>query len=322
MIALGEVLVEIMRKELDVSHNVPGVYLGPYPSGAPAIFIDTVARLGSNAGFIGVVGDDDFGELLVDRLRGDGVDVSYLRITEGYTTGTAFVMYYSSGSRRFIFHLRHAAAGQLCPEDVKKDYIADSKILHIMGSALSISESSREACYKAARIAHESNITVTLDPNLRPELLDVETIRRICKPVLQVSRIVFPSKLEATTLTGIKDPIKAGKSLIEMGPEMAVVKMGSKGAITVTGEEITYEPAFDVSEIDPTGAGDIYDGAFVHGLLQGWTLRRIMEFASAAGAIKVTRFGPMNGPSSRKEVEQFIQEHKKRINSEELEDSS
>ncbi|HID90875.1 TPA: sugar kinase, partial [Candidatus Bathyarchaeota archaeon] len=122
VICLGELLVEIMRKERGIPHDVPADYSGPYPSGAPAIFIDTVARLRVGSGFIGVVGDDDFGRMLVRRLREDGVDTTYIRVARGYTTGTTFVMYFRDGSRSFIFHLRHAAAGQLGPDDVDPGY--------------------------------------------------------------------------------------------------------------------------------------------------------------------------------------------------------
>jgi len=305
IITLGEALVEIMRKDLDVPHNVPGVYVGPYPSGAPAIFIDAAANLGARSGFTGVIGEDEFGELLLDRLRKDGVDTGHVRVAKGYTTGTAFVMYYSSGARKFIFHLRHSAAGQLSPEDVEREYVSGCRVLHVMGSSLAVSGSSKRACYKAAEIAQDLDITVTFDPNLRPELLSVEMIRKMCEPTLKVSRAVFPSKEEATALTGISNPVEAGKKLLRMGPEIAVIKMGAGGALAVTREETLFEPAFKVSETDPTGAGDVYDAAFVYGLLKKWPLSKTMEFAGAAGAIKVTKFGPMSGPSSLKEVEKF-----------------
>jgi len=306
VVSLGEILVEIMRKDLDVPHNVPGVYLGPYPSGAPAIFIDAAANLHLNVGFIGVVGRDEFGDLLIDRLKSDGVDIRHVRISEGYTTGTTFVMYYSSGTRKFIFHLRHSAAGQLSPENVKEDYIKNFRAIHIMGSSLAVSESSLKACYKAAKIAKESDAIVSFDPNLRPELLDIEIIREICRPIIELSQLILPSSEEAKTLTGVSDPIRAGKKLVDMGPEIAVIKMGAEGAFAVTREGKFFEPSFDVVEVDPTGAGDVYDAAFIYGFLKDWPLSRIMEFASATGAIKVTKFGPMNGPKSLKEVEDFI----------------
>jgi len=311
-------LVEIMRKDLDVPHSVLGVYLGPYPSGAPAIFIDAAANLGAETGFIGVVGEDEFGELLLDRLGKDGVDTSHIRVAKGYTTGTAFNMYYSSGARKFLFHLRHAAAGQLAPRDIDEDYVSSSKFVHVMGSALALSDSSRKACYSAAEIAEDSGVAVTFDPNLRPELLDIETIRKICKPLLKVSRVVLPSRDESKALTGISDPAESGRALLDMGPEMAVVKMGAKGALAVTRDETVFEPAFRVSEVDPTGAGDVYDAAFVYGLLRDWPLRRTMEFAGAAGAIKVTKQGPMSGPASLEEVEEFIKKTAKTAVSEDL----
>ncbi len=313
VIAIGEILVEIMRKKRDVPHYVPGEYLGPFPSGAPAIFIDTVARLGASAGFIGVVGDDDFGKMLIERLRGDGVDIRYLRVLRGYTTGTAFVMYYSTGERKFVFHLRHAAAGQLSPDDVDPEYVGSAKFLHIMGSALAVSNSSREACYKAAKEARKRGVKITFDPNLRPELLEVETIRRICAPVLALSDIIMPSETEAYALTGEKDPLKAAEYLMKYGAEMVVIKRGAEGSVLITQDgRVIEEPAFEVEEVDPTGAGDVFDGAFVVGLLKGWDLRRVLEFANAAGAIKVTRFGPMEGPTDIDEVLQFIKKAKKK----------
>ncbi len=312
VIALGEILVEIMRKEKDVPHYTSGVYLGPYPSGAPAIFIDAVARLGISSGFIGVVGEDDFGKMLINRLRKDKVDIRYLRVLKGYTTGTAFVMYYSSGDRRFVFHLRHSAAGQLSPSDVDPDYIATAKFVHIMGSSLSVSDSSREACYKAAREAKKRGITVTFDPNLRPELLDIKIIRKICAPVIALCDIIMPSEKEIQALTGKENLIEAGNDLLKRGVEMVVIKRGEKGSLVITENEVIYEPAYNVNEVDPTGAGDVFDGGFIVGLIKGWSIRQSLEFANAVGAIKVTNFGPMEGPKSIEEVIQFMKNTRKK----------
>ncbi|RLG18941.1 sugar kinase [Nanoarchaeota archaeon] len=310
VITIGECLVEIMRNKRDVPHDVPGTYLGPYPSGAPAIFIDACARLGLKAGIIGAVGRDDFGKLLVNKLKGDGVDVSRLKILENNTTGVAFVTYFSSGSRQFIYHIKHAAAGQIFPEDVDPCYVKASRALHLMGSSLSINDNCKNACYKAVEIAEHHKKIVTFDPNLRPELLDISTIRKICRPILEVAKVVLPSGVEAEILTGVSDLIKAGRKLLEYGPEVAVIKVGEKGSIAVTRDEVIKVPAIRVKEVDPTGAGDVYDAAVMFGLLNNWPLRKILCFANAAGAIKVTRFGPMEGPISRKEIEDFLRKHK------------
>ena len=102
---MGEILVEIMRPRAGVSLNELGEFLGPFPSGAPAIFIDTVARLGHHAGIIGGVAEDDFGRCVLDRLSADGVDVRYVKRIPYMATAVAFVTYFEDGSRKFIFHI-------------------------------------------------------------------------------------------------------------------------------------------------------------------------------------------------------------------------
>ncbi len=122
VLTIGETIVEFIRKERDKSHFETGEYVGPFPSGAPAIFIDAASRLDLKSAIIGVVGEDDFGRLLMKRLADDRVDVTRMFIREGYTTGIAFVTYFSDGNRKFVFHLKHSAAARIKPEDVDKDF--------------------------------------------------------------------------------------------------------------------------------------------------------------------------------------------------------
>jgi len=301
-------LVEIMREKKGISFTRAGVFLGPYPSGAPAIFADAAARLRTSTGFIGSVGQDDFGLVVRQRLERDGVDTRYLKVADGFPTGTAFVMYQRDGSRRFIFHLGHAAAGQLGPSDVDVEYVGKAKFLHIMGSSLSVSESSKEACYRAVRIAEGARVRISFDPNLRPELMDAREARRICRPILQRAYVVLPSGEEASMLTGEGDPLKACRELLRFGPRIVALKQGKSGSTIVTdgvGGGI-HVPGFRVKEIDPTGAGDSYDAAFIVGLLRGYNLRRIATFANAVGALAVTRFGPMEGCPLESEVARLM----------------
>jgi sugar/nucleoside kinase (ribokinase family) len=300
IISLGELLVEIMRTEVDVPHGrIGSYYKGPFPSGAPAIFIDSATRMSKSfnlsTGFIGVVGNDEFGEEVLKKLKSDGVDISKIRIDNSRTTGIAFNQYNSDGTRKFIFAA--GAAGQTSPDDIEEEYFSNVKALHIMGSSLSISESSRESCYKAIKIARSLNpqTIISFDPNLRPEMLDIKTIIEISKPILDSTTILFPSGEEAEMLAGIKGADKACKKLLEMGPKIVVLKQGKDGCTIYSSEntdgiKIT---GFEAEEIDPTGAGDSFDGAFIVGYLAGWELKRIGMFANATGALKVQFFGPM-----------------------------
>jgi sugar/nucleoside kinase (ribokinase family) len=304
IISLGELLVEIMRTEVDVPHGrIGSYYKGPFPSGAPAIFIDTATRMSKSlnlsTGFIGVVGNDEFGEGVLKKLKSDGVDISKIRIDNSRTTGIAFNQYNSDGTRKFIFAA--GATGQISPEDIDEEYFSNVKALHIMGSSLSISESSRESCYKAIEIARSLNpqVIISFDPNLRPEMLDIKTIIEISKPVLDKTTILFPSGEEAEILARIKGEVKACKQLIKKGVKIVVLKQGKEGCTIFTSEFVNgiRIPGFDVEEIDPTGAGDSFDGAFIVGYLTGWDLKRIGTFANAAGALKVQFFGPMSNTS-------------------------
>ncbi|MFX1311253.1 MAG: sugar kinase [Promethearchaeota archaeon] len=313
IISLGELLVEIMRPELDTPHGTIGaIYRGPFPSGAPANFISTAARMGKpfgfTTGFIGVIGDDEFGKLITEKLKADNVDISQIKISKDKHTGIAFNQYNSDGSRRFIFAA--GAASQTSIENINSEYFSDIKNLHIMGSALSISKSSRDSCNKAIKLAKLINpdVVISFDPNLRPEMMRLKNILEICQPVLEVTDILLPSGQEVEMLAGIANSKKACQKFLKKGIKIIVLKQGNKGCtvFTLDKKEGLKCKAFKVKEIDPTGAGDSFGGAFVIGYLAGWNLGKIATFANAVGALKVSSFfGPMPD-TSYDEVIDFI----------------
>lgn len=308
VISLGELLVEIMRKEVDQPLDRAADFIGPFPSGAPAIFIDAIAKLGRSAGFVGVIGNDDFGKCILDRFERDSIDSTCVEVTGNYSTAVAFVMYLSDGSRKFLFHIPNAAAGQLGPNHIKPEYVKSAKFLHLMGSALSINKNGREACYKAMKLVKEYGGKITFDPNLRPELMGMDKVREICRPVLENCNIVMPSGEEACMLAGVEGSAEmACQKLLEYGPEIVALKCGEQGSIIYTLNEKLVVPSFDVEEVDPTGAGDCFDAGFVFGMLEGWDLERTARFANAVGAMSVTKKGPMEGAPTLEETLAFMQ---------------
>ncbi|MCS6829080.1 MAG: sugar kinase [Armatimonadota bacterium] len=306
VLSLGELLVEMMRPAVDQPLDEPGQFVGPFPSGAPAIFVDAVARLGMSCGFIGVVGDDPFGRCVTRRLEADGVDMCHVRVVSHRTTGIAFVSYRSDGSRQFLFHLPESAAALLSPEDVHEDYLRGVRALHVTGSALSVSESSREACYRAIDLCKQYGAMVSFDPNIRPELLGVNVVRTLCEPVLQSCDILLPSGAEAAMLTGDADEDTACRALVARGVPIVVLKRGARGCVVFTEQGRVEIPAYRVTEIDPTGAGDAFAGGFVVALLRGMSVTEAARFASAIGALAVTRQGPMEGLPTLAEVQTFM----------------
>lgn len=304
IISLGEILVEIMRKEIGVPLGVPGDFVGPFPSGAPAIFADAAARLGGDVGFIGSLGDDPFGQLCYNRLKEDGVDTSHLKIVKAKTTACAFVSYFPDGSRDFVFHLKDTAADTLTPEDLEESYFKDSQIIHICGSALSVSENMRRTCIKAAEIVKEKGGKVFLDPNIRPQLLSLEEIRRILAPIMEICDVFLPSGEEASMVTGISDPIQACQFLAQR--MWVVLKEGEKGCRAFTPEGTFSSPAIRVEVVDPTGAGDCFAGAFAVGMLEGMPLPDILRFANIVAGLSLKKKGPMEGAPLRELVREFM----------------
>lgn len=303
ILSLGELLVEIMRVDRGVPLNTPGVLSGPYASGAPAIFACAAARLGAPTRFIGIRGDDAFGELCSHYLQHAGVQTQAIRVDAAHTTGMAFVSYGHHGDREFLFHLPQSAAALLGPEDVTHDLMRDVTWLHVTGSSLGISESMRQAIYRAVDVAKSAGATVSFDPNLRLELMSPQDIKRLCGPLLDHADIVLPSGAEASHLTGIHNQEDACLALLAGGAQTVVLKLGDQGCALFTPEHVSRIVSLPVTEVDPTGAGDCFAAAFAVAVLEGKDLQDAARFANIAGALSTTAFGPMEGAAYRREVE-------------------
>jgi tagatose kinase len=309
VLSIGNMLVEVMRVERDQPLDGPGTFAGPFPSGDTPIFIDTVARLGHRAGFIGAVGADDFGRCIHDRLQRDGVDTAHVVVLPDYATGVAFVAYFGDGSRRFLFHWRHAAAGQLAPEHVPTSYVAEARWLHLTGVNLAVAEGPRAACMHALG-ALSPEAWVSFDPNIRPEILSAGQIRRLCAPVVERANLLLPSLGEAAMLMGTPTDEAGCRALARAG-KLVVLKQGAAGCRIFTADSEIAVPSFTVQEVDPTGAGDAFGAAWVVALLEGMPLAQAGRFANAVGALAVGKRGPMEGVPTRHEVDAFLARYDK-----------
>jgi sugar/nucleoside kinase (ribokinase family) len=305
VITVGEMLVEVMRKDVDVSLGEPADFVGPFPSGAPAIFIDAVAKLGISAGIIGSVGRDEFGGCILERLGKDGVDTSMVKEIGELSTGVAFVAYSSDGSRKFIYHMGNSAAGAVDAGEIPKEYVESASVIHISGSSLAMGERMRGACYEAVRVGKESGVSISFDPNVRKEL-GIDKIREMFAPVFESCNLLTPSADELKEICGIGDEEKAAKEMVERGVDVVAVKDGKMGCRVYTGDGKVEARAFDVGEVDPTGAGDAFSAGIVVGWLEGMDPEELAVFANAVGGRAVTAKGPMEGLAWRNEIDKMI----------------
>lgn len=317
VISIGELVVEFFRSEVDKPFDQFGNLLGPFPSGAPAIFIDTIAKLGGKCGFIGTIGRDDFGQCILNRLKKDNIDIRNIVEVDGVGTGCAFTAYFSDGNRKFVYFIGNEAPGMLNHEHIDEDYIKKSRWLHISGNVLAFSESAKEAVFKAIDIAYQNDIPISLDPNLRLEIMKKEEIEDLLLPVLEKATIFLPSEGEISCITGVEDDETGICGLLNKGIKVVARKEGANGCTIFTKNEKLHVDTFnDVNVVDVTGCGDSFGAAFIYGYLKGWNLRMAGIFANAVGSITATQKGAMEGIKSLDEVKRFLKERNIKLSKE------
>ncbi|CCO49051.1 putative carbohydrate kinase [Vibrio nigripulchritudo SOn1] len=301
IVTIGEIVVEIMATEVDQALSETGTFTGPYPSGAPAIFIDQVAKLGVDCAIISAVGNDGFGRINLDRLKQDGVDVSGISVLDQETTGSAFVTYHADGSRDFIFNIKNAACGKLNLDNANLTVLEQCTHLHIMGSSL-FNKDIASLTTKAIEIVKGNQGSVSFDPNIRKELLDASMKRSLIE-ILKVTDIFMPSEAEITSLSESNNLENAINEYFNVyGVSEIVLKQGEKGAKVFTRTHTFEQKAFPVEEVDPTGAGDCFGGAYVAFRLQSKPIEESLRLATECGSRSVTVSGPMEGTSRLDEL--------------------
>jgi len=305
-VCIGEILVEIVATTQGEGFVDAQPLYGPYPSGAPAIFIDQCGRTGGSAAMIGAVGDDDFGRVNVDRLKRDGVDVSAISVDPDFPTGSAFVRYRRDGSRDFVFNIAKSAAARFGWTEAVEALVERAGHVHVMGSALSMA-SATDVIDRAVDTVKRRGGTLSLDPNLRKELrLDPAVEQRFARLVAS-SDVLLPSGEELERAAGVEGESRAIERLFEIGVKEIVLKRGANGASLLAPDGHRLDaPTFVVEEVDPTGAGDCFGGAYVACRRLGMPPDKALTYACAAGARNVTVRGPMEGAGTLAELDEFI----------------
>jgi len=303
---MGELLCEVMRPKVDMPLYKADIFHGPFPSGAPAIFIDTVARLGHSAGIVGGVGKDDFGKCLLDRLEKDGVDCSQIIQYDDGTTGVAFVTYFGDGSRRFLYHFPDTPATRPLAPNVN-ELGDDVQYFHIMGCSLMAKREFGLEILKLMRSLTAKGVKVSFDPNIRLELMKDESVHQMVLEVMECCNVFLPGVSELFMISG-KEKVSDAVSTCFENPllEVIALKNGEKGCSIYTRSETVSLGVYPVDVKDPTGAGDCFDGAFLCGLLEGKSISEAAKMATAAAALNTAALGPMEGNISKVTIDDLL----------------
>jgi fructokinase len=311
IVTLGEVVSDIYRGE-----ELSEVELGfvARPGGAPANVAVAASRLGSEATFVGSVGQDLFGDFILRALDAEGVDTSHVgRQRQPTRTSLAFVEIGTDGDREFTFYRSSPAADELLsPEDVTENVISGASFVNF-GSIPLIREPVRSATHRIAELAREHDIPVAFDVNFREHLWEsAQAAREAVDPLLDLSDIVKLGDDELPPLLDTEDVGEAAQTLLDRGVSLVLISKGPDGAFYATREYSGEVPTFDVGDIvDATGAGDAFLAAsLVHLSGQPLEEERVREASlrgCAAGALACTDFGAMRALPTKQELEEFME---------------
>ena len=309
IVSLGEILVEVMADTKGVGFLEPMTFTGPFPSGAPPIFISQAARMGARTGYISTVGNDDFGTLNLHRLREDGVDISAIAVHPTLPTGHAFVRYRPDGNRDFCYNITHSASGATTMTAEAETLFAAATHLHVVGNSMFTDDIRQMTAQAAAQIKARGG-TVSFDPNLRKEMLTQPGLRDAIENILAFTDLFLPSGDELFLGVDTTDVDEAIAYHLAQGMQAVVHKQGGHGASYHDNSNPIQQRPYPANEVDPTGAGDCFGGAFVALWTAGTPPAECLRLAAAAGALAVMKLGPMSGAEPLETVTAFADIHK------------
>ncbi|ALO12428.1 PfkB domain containing protein [Streptomyces venezuelae] len=300
LVTLGEAMAV-------VGATVPGPFANGAPmrlgwAGAEATVAVGVSRLGHRAAWTGRVGEDSAGAMILAGLRAEGVDVSGARIDPEAATGMMLRERRTADRLRVSYYRAGLAGSRLAPADLDERQIAAARILHVTGITPALSATARAAVEHAVRAAHAAGVTVSLDVNHRELLWSRADAAEVLGRLLPYTNLVFAGTEEAALLVPEDDPQEMARALTLLGPEEAVLKLGSEGALTVTGDGTHTQAAIPVTAVDPVGAGDAFVSGYLAAVLDGSPVPGRLRLAALCGAFAVSVPGDWEGIPHRTEL--------------------
>jgi sulfofructose kinase len=248
-----------------------------------------MARLGARPRYIGRLGDDAHSSFILEEFAREGIDTSAVTRVPGETARFSFVIVEEGSGLRTILHTGHARA-VVDPATLEPEVVLSARSLMID----STDPPAAARCVEWMRAAG------------RPTLIDADQYSPEAHAVARACDYVVASHRYAAACTGCAEPAAAAGALAADVAGVVVVTAGPEGAYAAVDGEVWRQPAFAVPVKDTTGAGDVFHGAFLFGVLRGWELRRTVAFAAAAAALKCRALGGRAGIASLAETARFL----------------
>lgn len=270
--------------------------MGIEGGGPVATALAAASRLGASTGFLGTYGSDRMGMVKLQTLVDFGVDVSRAVRLDGPENQAVLVCVHAETGERIFSGGGSSHNRVLEAADLDRAYVTSARCLHLDGYHA-------PAARQAALWMRELGKPVMLDGSATSGPVSTEM-----RQLVELSDILICGSGFGPALTGKHNLQEAGAAILTMGPRIVVQTEGKDGCYTSTSAGFFHTPAFDVDVVDTTGAGDVFHGAFLVGMLRGWPLRTICQFSAAVSAIKCTHLGGRPGAPTFEATQAFLQE--------------
>lgn len=311
LVCMGELLIDFQSKGSAPLKNTDEFV--KKAGGAPANVCVQAKRLGCDCMYLSQVGNDAFGEFLIDTLKSEGIDTEFICKNDCYDTSLAFVSFGEGGERQFAFYRKTAADLYFSPEQFREVNFETGDVFEFGSVALSTAQARAAHDYVIGKAA-AAGALICYDPNLRFNLWkDRDELRRVALEYAKKADVVKVGDDELIFLTGEINPDVAAKKLLDLGVKMLAVTRGADGARLYLGNGRVYDcRGFEVKAVDTTGAGDSFFGGLItelmrlrlnkYSLVGKCDYLSMLEFACKCGSYTTTNYGAIAAMGNREKI--------------------
>jgi ribokinase len=300
-IGLGEVVVdwvvEIPKYPIP-DDKMDALSENYFPGGVTANYLVALSRLGGSCGFIGAVGDDFYGNFLINDFKTENIDTSLIIKQKNKSTPINFIMVVKG--EKSIIQSPHMQTTKISISDLNESYIGSAKVMHTTIIHQKVTQ-------RAIEIAKKFDVKISID-------LESHIAQRgwkVLKKILLNADVLIPNKNGAKIITNTNSPEKAAEVLVKKGIPIVIITLGKEGVLITTKKFQKKIPAYHIGKlIDTTGAGDCFNGAYSYAYwIKGWDLEKSCKYATVAAALKIQKLGARTGMPSQSELLQFIKKN-------------
>ena len=290
-------LVATVPRRPKTGETLVGNTFGMFLGGKGANQAIAASRAGSKVTMVGRLGNDFFGKQFLEKFSREGINTDFVTQDDENGTGVAMPLIDASGDNSIVIIPQANMALTVENINQAQSTIADADVLVMQ------CEVPMDANQRAAEIAKQNDTLVILNP--APAQL-------IPEQILKLADIIIPNEIETETLTGLptkteNEGLVAGRNLLSKGVETVILTLGDRGSLLLNEDGEKLIPAFDVSVVDTTAAGDSFCGVLAASLANGISINLSVEIANAAGALAVTKLGAEPSLPQRDAIDDLLQ---------------